>query len=151
MESFGRPHVGEMLDEQRLELDRIFGAGTYTIEKASEYSAFLKTPVADFEFTDDPRDFVSAFVESVPGMDVVQSGIDTWAQFLGEEPPPQKRSDSYQQQLAKELRWIAMIVDRILTDKATTRDAAWFVSGYNQAYNDWASRKGTWSEPDFDE
>ena len=145
----GRPHVAEMLDEQKQILDQIFGSGVYKIEKTSEFSAILKTPYAGFCISDDPRDFVAASVVSVPGMDVVKSPIDTWMQFLGEETPPQKRTDPYEEQLANELKWIAAVVDRILKHPDRTRDAAWFIAGYNRAYNDWASRKGSWTEPNF--
>jgi len=149
MKRLGRPHVAKMLEEQSLTLDDIFGSDGYSIEETGAYSAVLRTPLADFAFSDDPRDFVSAYIVGIPGIEVIQSPIDTWTHFFGEDPAAQKRSDSYRQQLANELNWIALIVDRILKDEATTRDAVWFVKGYNRAYNDWAS--GSWTAFDFNE
>ncbi|HEU5284969.1 MAG TPA: hypothetical protein VFU20_00495 [Sphingomicrobium sp.] len=140
-----------MLDEQRPSLDAIFGPDSYVIEETSPYSAILKTAIADFEFSDDPRDFVSASITSVPAVDLIQSPLDIWMRFLDEEIPAQRRSDPYQEQLANELKWIAVIVERILKDADRRREAASFVNGYNRAYNDWASGKGSWAEPDFND
>jgi hypothetical protein len=88
----GRPHVGEMLEQAKLALDQIFGAHGYTIAETGKYSALLKTEFADFEFTDDPRDFVAASAVNEPGNDVIESPIDIWMKFLGEETPLQIRS-----------------------------------------------------------
>ena len=40
------------------------------------------------------------------------------------------------------------ITGEILADSERTRDAAFFVKGYNIAYNDWASRTGSWMSSD---
>lgn len=143
-----RPHLVEMLKERSPDLDRIFGGDNYHIEKTGEYPVLLRTRSADFEFTDDPRDFVAAFIHDIPGFQISQSPIDTWLKFLGTETPAQKRSHSYEQQLTNELEYVGTIVAKILADDATTRDAVWFVSGYNKAYNDWASGQGSWASSD---
>lgn len=149
MNSIGRPHVAAMLEAAAPDLDAIFGRGNYRIESTGEYSALLKTEMADFEFTDDPRDFVAGFITRVANADVIQSPLDTWMKFLGEEIPPQNRAALHSEQLAAELSWVARIVDEILADPARARDASWYVNGYNQAYNDWASGQGSWTEADF--
>ena len=145
----GRPHVAAMLEEQRTALDRLFGRGGYGIEATGDYAALLKTPVADFVFTDDPRDFVSASISAVPGIDIIQSPLEIWMAFLDQDVSAPRRSDPYQRQLADELEWLGIIVEKVLKDQATARDAAWFVAGYNRAYNHWASGKGSWAEPEL--
>ena len=102
-----RPHVVNMLDEVKPRLDGIFGPGNYVVEKTGEYSALLKTALADFEVSDDPRDFVAASVTELPSIDVPQSPVDIWMRFLDVDIPVPRRSDSYAVQLAAELDWIA--------------------------------------------
>lgn len=149
MESIERLHVAAMLEATAPNLDRVFGSGNYTIEKTGEYSALLTTKLADFGFTDDPRDFVAGYISRVPNVEVIQSPLDTWMKFLGEDTPSQSCAASHSAQLAAELNWVARIVDEILVDPARTRDAAWYMNGYNQAYNDWASGQGSWTEANF--
>lgn len=149
MSTSERPHLTRMLEEASQSLDQIFGTGSYWIEWTGDVSAVLHTQLADFQFTDDPRDFVSASIISVPDVPVVQSPLDSWMSFLDRDLSPQSRKASYREQMQAELEAIAILVEQILLHPATARDAAWFVQGYNRAYNHWASRKGSWTEVDF--
>lgn len=145
MESSKRPHLIVMLEAAKPTLDRIFGADAYSIERTGEFSAIVHTDVADFEFTDDPRDFVAASIIAIPNVPTVESPIDTWMSFVDYQAPARSRAASYGEQMQAELKSIGIVVNQILSDPAKTRDAACFVRGYNRAYNDWASRKGTWT------
>ncbi len=72
-------------------------------------------------------------------------GAWTWALFLGEKPSPKPRDKngrviaSTDEQLKDELQLLARLMREIFSNPETTRDAAYFVRGYQQAYNDYAA------------
>ena len=41
---------------------------------------------------------------------------------------------------------MSLVKVNIFDDETKARDAAYFADGYNRAYNDWASGRGSWRE-----
>lgn len=139
-----RPSIGAMLESASSHLDQIFGAGAHRVSAQDDQSALISTIVGDFEFTDDPRDFVACAMIGFSGPGT-KDPLETYLQFLGIDDDGQSRLDGWQIQLTKELDRLAIVVSNILTDNEIRRDAVSFIRGYNRAYNDWAS--GKWNVP----
>ena len=149
--------VASLLERERPLLDEIFGVGQYDIEDEHPDDAIVRS----WEFTieigyDRNRNRslgIAVILHGMPDrLSVQQNGLETWARFLGEDYPELPRDSqgivttSPEQQLRDELKLFARYKREIFSDPQTKRDAAFFADGYNRAYNDWASRKGSWSE-----
>ena len=149
--------VISLLERERPLLDEIFGTGQYHIEDETPDDAIVRSP--EFTITigyDRNRDrslYISVILPGMPHrLSVQDNGLETWARFLGEDYPGVARdargvvTASPEQQLRDELNLFARYKREIFSDPQTKRDAAFFADGYNTAYNDWASREGSWSE-----
>ena len=150
--------IAALVERDRGLLDQAFGLGQYQIEDANGDEAIVRSAELEIRFAYDrnrARD-VGAYVTllGLPEATSYQHPVDTWARFLGEEMPDLPRDSSGiitvppDEQVRSSLQWIARFAQEILSDPQKMRDAAYFAHGYNTAYNDWASRKGSWAASD---
>lgn len=152
-------HVATLVERERPLLDEIFGAGQYEIDGIGRDSAVIRSAEFKLDVGYDRnrlRDlWIMVMLLGLPerlSIHVKVHPLHTWARFLDEEyPPTPKDADGFVtippgQQLRSQLEMFARYKREIFSDPQTKRDAAFFAAGYNRAYNDWASRKGSWSE-----
>jgi len=146
--------IAAFLDRERALLDETFGAQQYEIEDTDRDEATIRSPGLEVKLAYDrnrARD-VGTYITllGLPDELSIQHPLDTWAAFLGEEIPLLPRNGSGiivvppDEQVRNDLKWIARFVQEIFSDPQRKRDAAYFARGYNRAYNDWASGKGSW-------
>jgi hypothetical protein len=144
------------LRAEQAALDRIFGAGNYDIEDVNSDEAIVRTSGLEVRFTYDRsrlRDVsTSMTIFGVPDQVSTDHRPDALAHMLGQEiPTPPVDAEGFfalppEEQVRDHLKWLARFVEEIFSDPQRTRDAAHFGAGYNAAYGDWASRKGSWAD-----
>ncbi len=150
--------IAAYVNRERAVLDQTFGPGQYEIEDIDRDEAKVRSVAFEVQLVYDrnrARDvgtYITLF--GVPEELSVQNPLDTWASFLGEEIPLLPRNGSGiitvppDEQVRNDLKWVARFAREIFSDPQTKRDAAYFALGYDKAYNDWASGKGSWGGPD---
>jgi hypothetical protein len=148
----GSPSQRPLVDLVKLQasrLDAIFGAGTYRIESSNDVVCTVRTSAVEAEFGYDWRDrWVSSSLTAlqVPDEISIPHSAELWLRFKGIDAPVPRTSGLDEQQVIDALELVAQAVRTVFSDPATVRDAAFFAWGYNIAYNDWASRRGSWTE-----
>lgn len=148
-------HIAELVGSERTLLDQTFGVGEYEIDDVDLDEAIIRTAalkvklVYDRHRSSDVGTYISLF--GVPDELAVEHPIDIWARFVGEDIPllPRNRAGIISippdEQIRNDLQRVAHLLREVFTDPQRKRDAAHFASGYNTAYNDWASGKGSWA------
>ncbi|HEX6375589.1 MAG TPA: hypothetical protein VFZ91_07695 [Allosphingosinicella sp.] len=146
---FSQPSLADLLKRQASRLDTIFGSGTYRIESASEVACTVRTSAVEVEFAYDWRDqWIAPSLRAlqVPDEISIPHPVELWMRFNGSDTPLPRKCTLDEQQVIDALELVAEAVRIIFSDPETVRDAAFFAWGYNTAYNDWASRRGSWTE-----
>jgi len=156
MKSLTPDRIADILAQRSPQLDAIFGAGQYRIEETGNDTATVRWTKFELKFEFDRyrmRD-VGAYItlRDVPDELRMQMPVDIWIRFLGEQAPQLAKdrrgiiSVTPDEQIETELRWIELLSREVFASREKTRDAAYFVKGYHIAYNDWATRGGSWIE-----
>jgi hypothetical protein len=148
--------IADILAQRSQQLDAIFGAGQYRIEETDDDVATVHGTTFDLKFEFDRyrmRD-VGAYIKlrDVPDELEARMPVEIWIRFLGEQAPSLAKdrrgiiSVPPDEQIEGELKWVALLSREVFASTEKTRDAAYFVRGYHIAYNDWATRGGSWTE-----
>lgn len=144
---FGVKNLTKLVRDAGPLLDTIFGADSYEIQERNEQATVIATQWLHVELTYDQRDrFIVSALKPLLVHDDLREYIlpDILFQFFfGYDIPksiPRKQLDV--EQVRSALQRIAPLVP-LFEDEAKSRDAALFAAGYNLAYNDWASGKGS--------
>lgn len=136
--------LSDLLRRQQPLLDKLFGKGGYRIEGDASDEARIHADWMELSLVYDPRDeFASSMIRplNVPADQSEPHTSDALLRYCGIEVGPRRKSALDERQVADELALIAPLIP-LLKDKRKSRDATWFVRGYNTAYTDWAS--GDW-------
>src|SRR3954451_16247304 len=146
--------IGDLLRERRAQLDVILGAGQYRIEEIDSDIVLVHASSFELEVVFDRRRMreVTAFIElrDVPDELAIRMPVDLWMRFLGQQAAPLAKDESGMiplppdEQIDAALKWVALLSGAVFASPEKTRDAAYFARGYHTAYNDWASRSGSW-------
>jgi len=147
---FSEPRLSELLEREQTSLDEIFGEGAYQIESSDSDCATVRSARLKWSLGRDPRDgLIVSELLAVPGEPWEEQAItEVWARFLDEEIPPVPRYASGHvklsagEQIKRELGWVHRLTRAIFSDPQKARDAAFFVQGYQRAYDDYCS--GSW-------
>lgn len=148
-----------LVERERPLLDEIFGAGQYEIEESGSDVAIVRSAEFKLEIVyDRSRNrhlglhvMLLGLPKRVP---ILVHPLRAWFRFLGKESDsPRLPTDASgiittppDEQLRNELKLFARYKQDVSSDPQVKQDAAFFAAGYSRAYNDWASRKGPWSE-----
>ena len=145
--------ISDLLGSERPLLDEIFGRGKYEIDDVDPDVSIVRSAVIELKFGFDrhrARDIVTTVtIVGVP-QEISLNSLDVLARFIGEDIPPLPTNANGvvsvppDEQIRKHLRCVLRLAEDVFTDPQKTRDAAIFGAGYNSAYNDWASGKGSW-------
>ena len=148
--------VADVLERESNLLGHVFGPGNFRIEEADPDVAIVHSQLVRCDFAyerDRDRQLTTMLTPiGVPEEVALPHPLDTWNGLVGLEISASPRDSAgrvkatLQEQMVSELRVLGRVVHKLFSDPARTRDAAYFAAGYNQAYNDWASRKGSWTE-----
>ena len=137
-------------EHNRRALDQIFGKGAYDVESDERDAACVRSRQLEWRIGYDRRDgSLASSLTAAPQEEWSESAVpETWARFLGDEVPPLPRDAvgmvelSVDEQIALELALLQRLSLSIFADAQRTRDAAFFVRGYQRAYTDYCS--GRW-------
>ena len=144
------PALSSFLQQESERLETMFGP-EFRIqdhERYAEYACSLTTSEIEVEFSYDWRDrWVSASLRPLNTEQPIPDlhGTWEWRRFLGLAEPKRRKSERDRQQIADCLIEIEPILE-LFRDQQALRNSYWFIRGYSQAYNDWASRNGSWTE-----
>lgn len=151
MSNLNGPSLSDRLQRERTWLDEIFGKTAYDVEGDAPDTATVHSKMLEWRLAYDARDgcLTSTLIAypDEPWADLATP--DLWAQFIDVEIPRLPRSTAGQieigvdEQLARELDWLRRLSADIFADKAKARDATFFVRGYQRAYTDYFSGRGT--------
>ena len=144
-----QPSLLDLLNRQAGRLDALFGSGTYRIESANEVACTIRTSAVEVELAYDWRDrWVAPSLRAlqVPDEISIPHPVELWMRFVGADSPLPRKGALDEQRVINALERVEQAVRAIFSDPRTARDAAFFAWGYNTAYNDWASRRGSWTE-----
>jgi hypothetical protein len=153
MSFFSKPatrSLATFLRDETKKLEVLFGPD-FRIEddkRDPENACRLVSPSAEVEFSYDWRDrWVSASLRPLNSIQPIMNvhGTWQWQRFLGLPENSNRKSERDKQQMIDCLDKIEPILE-LFKDQQKTRDAYWFIQGYSRAYNDWASREGSWTE-----
>lgn len=140
--------IANLLEGLSTQLDALFGQGGWEIADEDPELCVVRTSAFEIGFAYHWREQqVDASIRPLrvpPDVSLSQSA-ELWLQSreLRRESGPLN-----DRQVADELTLVRRVIQEIFADDQATRDAAFFAAGYNRAYNDWASRKGSWTESD---
>ena len=156
MALFSDTPLSELLERERASLDEVFGKAAYEIESTGSDGAVVSSAELKWSLGRDCRDGLIASDLTVAPAEPwgVRATTEIWARFLREEIPTLERDASGHvgpsagEQIQRELALIGRLTSEIFSDSQTTRDAAFFVRGYQSAYGDWASGAGPWDVED---
>ena len=122
-------------------IDEIFGQGAYSLEMLDNDVARISADWVEVTISFDRRDgFVSSTLKSkLVGRELAEEAIsDIFIKFCGIEPTTPLRGPLGPERVQHELKGIYPAIE-MLKDPNKSRNACFFVLGYNEAYNDWAS------------
>lgn len=134
----------KLLQRQQPLLDELFGKGAYSVDADVPHQARIIADWLELSLVYDWRDqFISSSITplNVPPEQSEPHTIDTLLRFCGVTVGVRRKSALDEQQVTDELARIAPLI-QLLKDDRKSRDATWFVRGYNDAYTAWAS--GEW-------
>ena len=124
-------------------LNEIFGNGGYRIDADEEDLVRVRAEWMELLLVYDFRDqFVSSSVKPlrVPDDMSEEHTSDTLLRFLDVDVGLRRKSALDEQQVTDELNLVRPLA-QLLKDDCNSRDAVWFVNGYNAAYTDYCSGK----------
>lgn len=124
-------------------LNEMFGNGGYRIDADEANSVRVRTEWMELLLIYDFRDkFVSSSVKPllVPDDMSEEHTSDTLLRFLRVDVGVRRKSALDEQQVRDELDLVSPLA-QLLRDDCKSRDAVWFVNGYNAAYTDYCSGK----------
>jgi hypothetical protein len=124
-------------------LNEIFGSGGYRIDADEEDLVRVRAEWMELLLVYDFRDqFVSSSVRPLLVHEDMseEHTADTLLRFLNIDVGVRRRSALDEKQVADELNLIRPLA-QLLKDVCKSRDAVWFVNGYNAAYTDHYSGK----------
>ena len=133
----------ELVRANTLIIKEIFGDAPLEIDPKNGGSVAIKTKWMELHLYFDVRDrFVSSTIKPllVPAEMSEEHTSDTLLRFLGIDVGERRKSSLDQQQIIDELNRVRPLVHR-LQDETTSRDATWFVRGYDEAYTDYCNGK----------
>jgi hypothetical protein len=136
--------LDDALRAQHALLDKLFGQGAYRINSEDAISSRVFADWMELSLIYDQRDqFISSAIKPlrVPSEIAEDHQSTTLLRYLDVQFTPHRKSALYEQQVRDELTRIAPLVE-LFRDEQRSRDATWFVRGYNAAYTDHFS--GEW-------
>lgn len=137
-----KPDLATILKGERRVLEHIFGGESYRIEAVDNDEASLKTEKLEIRFARDERDGdVGCNIALNQVIEEFEEGAGSfmWASFLGDEEiaKPRDRNgqviSSAEEQIAEELTLLGRLVKEIYSDAQKTRDAVFWIIGYETA------------------
>ena len=146
MKTSASQEITNLVKAERAALEALIGANYSVLE--NDGICRIVAPHLEFEFGYDWRDrWVTASLRPLQTSQKFDRpyGTSEWLRFLDQVEPPCRKSDIDRQQILDAIERMKPIIE-LWQDDLATRDAFWFMHGYLIAYNDWASRQGTWSE-----
>lgn len=136
--------ISDILHANMQLMNEIFGQDMFHIDAPTANSASIKTGWMELKLVYGPRDlFVSSTVRPmmVPAALSEPLVTDTALRFLDIEVGARRKSCLDDSQVVDELNRLRPLVN-LLQDEASSRDAANFVKGYDEAYTDHC--RGLW-------
>ena len=124
-------------------LNEIFGHGGFRIDADEEDLVRVRAEWMELLLVYDFRDqFVSSSIKPlrVPEDMSEEHTTDTLLRFLDIDVGVRRKSALDEQQVTDELNIVRPLA-QLLQDDCKSRDAVWFVNGYNAAYTDYCSGK----------
>ena len=124
-------------------LNELFGDDSYEIDEEDDDLVRVRAKWMELLLVYDFRDqWVSSSVRPLRVPDDIseEHTTDTLLRFLDIDVGARRKSMLDEQQVTDELRLVRPLA-QLLKDDRKSRDAVWFVYGYNAAYTDHCNRK----------